>query len=383
MSNHEQTSFYGDEVFPDELLPAIDLRLLAHNTYSTSLDWGATPLNTYHDPRLISHQEQVRDELEKRSLDVPPEVGYIPPEIQQYVAQNFMSRFNGRTMANIDNFSRRLRPNLVEFDIEDRMVLAKAMWGQANPAELLHVRCVFGMASVELGCLSHPYGVLTDQDKLDDMRGSVKEAILMFGGELAVREMDAAQGNFEDLEEGLDGRDVFAVKQADNTYYGGDHIHHLQKVVLVTRKRNLGLLPDGSIVRERSSFIVRVDEESGFDQELAAKMRKVKLTYNDRAMERLAKIGNIDQVLPPMIANREFGTVIPLSTTVYAFNRVTDARIGARDKRIKEEVQHQRELDRQQLETEEQTDGEQSETLSRISPRTFGGMLLGRLRRPH
>lgn len=376
MSNYEQAWFSRDETFPDELLPAIDLRILAAHPYSTSLDWGATPLNTYHDPALINQQEQVRDKLEQRSLEVPPEVGEIPPEIQRYVAQNFMSRFNGRTMANIDNFSRRLRSNLAEFDMQDRMVLTKAMWGQANPAELLHVRCAFGMASVELGCLSHPYGVLTDQDKLDDMRDSVRGAISLFGGELAIKETDETTGGFEDLEEGLDGRDVFAIKRADNTQYSGDQMHHLQKVFLVTRKRNLGLLPDGSIIRERSSFIVRIDEDSKYDQEIAAKMRKVRLTYNERAMERLARISEIDRLLPPMIANREFGTVIPLSTTVYAFNRLTDERIKARDRQRRQEELRLRELRREaaaQLEDNDDTE--------ETPARSFGARLLSLLRR--
>lgn len=335
MSEYGNNSFGRGEKSPDDILPPVDLELLATNLRSDSLNWGATPLNTYHDPELYRQQEEIRNKLEERSREVPSDVGYIPQYIRKYVTDNFLTRFNGRTMANFDNFSQRLRDDLAECDEIDRDILEKAMWGRATPAELLYVRCAFGMASIELGCLTHPYGVLTDQDKLDEMRGSVKDAILMLGGDLAVKD-EKVLGGIDGDEEGLDGRDVFSVKRADNTLYG-EPMDHVQRLIVLTRKRNLGRLPDGSIVRERSSFILRIGEDAEFNQEAAQRMREVKLTYNDDAMRMLAEAGNIAEELPPMIAGRKFGTIIPLSTTVYAFNRLTDTRIKTRDEQRKEE----------------------------------------------
>lgn len=361
MSNYERTLFRGDGEFPDELLPAVDLRILAGNAYSSSLDWGATPLNSYHDPVLGERQKEVREALEQRVHAIPEGVGEIPDDIQRYVAESFLWRFNGRTMANIDNFSRRLHADATQFDAADRMVLEKAMWGQATPAELMYARCKFGMASIELGCITHPYGAYTDN--LEEMQDAVREAMEMFGAQPLGR---------DELE------NVFKVKWADNMANGKKKSSTVQRAFMVTRKRNYGELPDGTTIRERSSFIVRIDPDSDFDQKIAQNMQKVHLVHNPDAMKHLAIAGKIDQTIPPFIRDKVFGTVIPLSTTMYAFNRTTEERIQERDQMRREEL-----LVRRQRETEEDASHEGDQTAADAAmSRSLGSRLLGLVRLP-
>lgn len=313
---------------PDERLPEVEWGLLAANRLSDSLNWGATPLNTYYNKELRCQQDKVRDELEARSKEVPPEVGYVHPSIQRHVTQNFMARFSGRTMANFDHFSRRLHTAEGKFNEKQNELLEKAIWGHATPAELLRVRADYGIASIELGCLTHPYGVLTDQDKLDEMRSSVREAILLLGGELSITDPETLEA-MGSVEEGLDGRDVFAVKQADNTFETSQPADYAKRLVLVTRKRMHGRLPDGTVVCERSSFDLDIGEGSKFDAKAAKRMRGIKLTHIDEklAMKMMTEAAELPEHLPNLIAQREFSTVVPLSTTVYGFNKRTLTRI--------------------------------------------------------
>ena len=337
MSQHERHSPIGEEKFSDELLPdTIDFAALAENVSITpfnSLDWGATPLNAYHDPTLSRQQTNVRKKLEQRARFVPPEVGEIPAEVRGYVAQNFLTRFNGRTLANFDNFSSRIRTDLSELDVDDHTILDKAMWGRATPAELLYLRCKLGMASIELGCITHPYG--THTANVEEMRDSVRAAMRMFM-------VDDEPTEEEDLEW------IFAVKQADNLLNKNQSMY-LRSAFVVTRKRDFGVLLDGSKVRERTSFVVRVDDESEFDQAVANNMRRVPLIHNNDAMKHLTIAGKLNKVLPPLVKEKRFGTVIPLSTTIYAFNRQTEARIEMRDKEIEQELAMQRAPERARI----------------------------------
>jgi len=338
MSQHERYSPIGEEKFPDELLPdTIDFAALADNVRITpfnSLDWGATPLDAYHDQILSRQQTNVRKKLEQRARFVPPEVGEIPEEVRAYVAQNFLTRFNGRTLANRDNFSRRIHTDPSEFTADEEMVLHKAMWGHATPAELLYLRCKLGMGSIELGCITHPYG--THTANVEEMRDSVRAAMRMFM-------VDDEPTEEEDLEW------TFAVKQADNLLDSQNQSMYLRSAFVVTRKRDFGVLLDGSKVRERTSFVVRIDDESEFDQAVANNMRRVPLMRNNDAMRHLTIAGKLDKVLPPFIKEKRFGTVIPLSTTIYAFNRQTEARIETRDKEIEQELAMQRAPERARI----------------------------------
>jgi hypothetical protein len=323
-SNEQPSSSYsGDFLTATSVKDALEF--FSMNETSTALEWGASPLNAFHDPELWESQEQVKRELEERTLFVPDSLTDIPDDIQEYVNSSFVVRFTNRLMANYDNFSLRLVKSYEEFSQDDQEALVtleeRAIRGKASPAELLYFRQLTGIASIELGCLTHPYG--NSIELLDEMRASVTEAATMLGGEL------------------LDTPDVLAVKQADNVYLRQPEAF-VKDSILMTRKRDLAELPDGSIVRERSSFVVRIDEQSGFSQRRAQSIRKIPLFANPNWRKHLAIAGDLDNTVPPFLESNDFKVAIPLSTTIYAFNRGTEEEVDVRDQLAKQELGEQR-----------------------------------------
>jgi hypothetical protein len=323
-NNESTSSSYGGN-FSNTASVKDVLEILAVNEKSTALGWGASPLNAFHDPELWEAQEQVKHELEGRTLSVPNELTAIPEDIQEYVNSSFVPRFTNRLMANYDNFRQRLVTNYDDFSEEDQDYLAdleeRALRGKASPAELIYFRQITGIASIELGCLTHPYG--NSIELLNDMRMSVSEASKMLNGEL------------------LDSPQVLAVKQPDNVYMK-DREPFVKDSILMTRKQDLAVLPDGSIVRERSSFVLRIDEASDFDQKRAQNMRKIPLFNNPDWNKHLMIAGDLENTVPPYLEDNDFKVAIPLSTTIYAFNKDTKEDVKARDQLVKEQLKVER-----------------------------------------
>ncbi len=276
------------------------LAVIALNQKSDAPNWGATPLNQYFDNETNEHQMNVKQILEERTVYMPPELGEIPTDVQSFVTSSFIARFTSRGMANFDNFGQRLVRSSDGILPEQESLIERAITGDASPAEIIYVRKLLGIGSAELGCLTHPYG--KNIQALEDMRASVEVAVMLHKGRM------------------LDEDDVYKVKQADNLYF--THMTRSMKdAFLMTRKRDLAVLPDDSVVRERSSFIIRIDEASEFDQRLADNIRKVVVHNNPSWTEHIAKAGRLNEVVPPMLENNEFAKAIPLSTTIYNFDR--------------------------------------------------------------
>lgn len=287
-----------------------DLALFAQNRKSVSSNWGATPLNQYFDEAINEQQMNIKHILEIRTASVPSELESIPVDIRSFATSSFIARFTNRGMANFDNFGKRLVRENDGLLPEQERLIERAIVGDASPAELIYVRKLLGIGSVELGCLTHPYG--NNIDALDDMRASTIHAALLHGGRL------------------LDEDDVYKVKQTDNLYF--THMTRtMREAFLMTRKRDIAVLPDDSVVRERSSFVIRIDKDSGFDQKLADNIRKVVIHNNPFWTDHITKAGKLDTVVPPMLERNEFTKAIPLSTTIYNFDRTTMQKIDIRD----------------------------------------------------
>lgn len=290
----------------------VDFDMVMKNPASDALHWGAPPLNMYSSSDLFAIHEAARGELEARSISAPDDLAEIPPGVQSYVHQNFMSRYMGRVMANFDNYTQRLKKDSDGIDSKVIAMHDRAVVGTASPAELLCVRSAYGIGSIGLGCAIIPYGNSIEQ--LESMRDTVAEAILMMNGEL------------------LDSKPVLKLKQTDTVVNPGEN-GHLKDAFLMTRKRDLGRLPDGTIVRERSSFVIRIDEASGFDQELAERMRRVDAELSKNLRPDVPKnkhwgttvmtVGMLKKKVPPLLETNDFAAAIPLSTTIYAFNTGT------------------------------------------------------------
>lgn len=278
------------------------------------LTWGATPLNPYYDGVLLQ-QAEVSRVLTRHAQDAPKD---IPPHIAEYAANIFISRFRGREGANYDNYQFALKKEVFDEAASPQLteIHDRALRGHANPAELILLRDQAEMGSVELGCVSHSYGGEHIHDYLRVMRDAIDDTIDLYGGEhLQATRYRVKSFNFTDD-------------------------HRLGDALTMTRKRDLGVLPDGTKIRERSSFIVRLDAASGFNQDLAAAMRQVSLLDDTVWPEGLMRAGQLDKVVPPLLAANNFTTIIPLATTVYAYNKETVAQVE-RQKELDSTHMHQ------------------------------------------
>jgi hypothetical protein len=269
------------------------------------ITYGATP---YDDIISLSNQQDV---LANRQILLGLiRIGF-PSFISQYVQKTFNARFWARLAANDENFSTRLlHENLDEVDLRLRPMIDRGRIGKASPAELMLIRDQLGIRSLEVACLTHPYGD-NIKEQLPQMRESVRAAVEVLGG------------TFDETPQPR-----YAVKEVLRDEAGKP------VAVLMTRKRDVGVVPNGTddstaIVRERSSFIVRIDDESRFKQ----------LHYDENIIDTFANIADQDKATQKeslehftstieMFINFDvFAEAIPLATTTYVFDRRTTAMV--------------------------------------------------------
>lgn len=274
-------------------------KMLTEAPAGDPLTHGATPLD-----RIATVDRQVAVRNNRQQLaDTPPVDLDIPGPIVKQVSSTFCKRFEDRGIANDENFHTCLqKDHLDEFDIETQAMLDRARFGEASPAELLYLRNVLGIRSIELACLTHPYGQGIAED-LQPMRDAVQYGI-----------------------EKLDGMyfpeapPTFAIKEA---IIEGDKLIGL----VITRKRLIGMMPDDTAVRERSSFILRMDSTE-IDDSMRQKL--LRYDYADPAWEKkLIDETELEYIIKDLLANDKFGDAIPISTTIYAYNQRTASEVYA------------------------------------------------------
>lgn len=278
--------------------------------------FGATPLNH---AAAYEQQYSLRVTLAELLEDDFPEG--IPDAIVEYMKDTFASRFIGRGTANQENYlsSLRSREELDDDPFLQDMV-TRAELGHASPSELLVVQQLLGIRSVELACLTHPYGKKIEL--LEPMRYAVGENIKMLGGE-----------HFENPEA------RYRVKGFAGEW--GDY----SQGVLMTRKRIIGTMPDGTIICERSSFVLRLDDESVVSKStleaITTAVAKLDGKTNDWQHEAVIA-GNLDDITTELLGNNVFSHAIPVSTTVYAYNLETGQLVkekAAKERAIRSEAE--------------------------------------------
>ena len=271
----------------DELLAEIEAALRG-----SDITFGATPFDMIF--AAASQQAVLQNRLELFSKSQPD----IPTVINDYARDTFVKRFWQRLKANDEN----LMTSLLfrgECDVDERILpmIERGKSGGASPAELMLLRNLLGTRSLEVACLSHPNGEGIEQ--LVDMRLAVKEAVLILEGEYD----DNPTPRYSTKE---------VIYDKDGTPVG----------VFMTRKRDIGLLPDETVIRERFSFILRTDELSDFRDR-----------FGDERVEEFIRISSLDKAAS-QIALQPFNDTISLflennnktqvnssSTTIYAFNQ--------------------------------------------------------------
>ncbi|MDB5168313.1 MAG: hypothetical protein JWO55_571 [Candidatus Saccharibacteria bacterium] len=282
------------------------------------LEWGATPLTTIGRQDVAGMQLRVFDALIDRTEKSAPID--VPEELRQFVLHSFMNRFHGRAQNNQISYSERLKQ---DFEGLDPLILnmhERAITGQATPVELLIVRREFGLRSIELARLTHPYGDRIEQ--LDRMRHAVEYGIL------------ANDGIVFKSEEDQDVR--YKIRSLSRDAETPEEIKH---GFLMTRRRKIGVEGDDTHIHERSSFVVRMDEVGGLDVELINEMSKVKLTKDETWIEDIAAAVKLEEIIPALLKKNNFHTIIPLSTTVYAYNKTTGAEIEREKERNRDRME--------------------------------------------
>ena len=325
----EQESSRQEVVLPDyepHLLEDIHvlLEIARLNPRGEPGTFGSTPLDK---AKTKMDQLILLDDLLQYTYAVPTGV---PLDIADYNCETFGDRFKRRMDANDENYTTSiLHKEAFENDAEIQEVIERAEIGHAAPAELLVIRQLLGIRSVELACLTHPYGERIEE-YLELMRDTVQDAITSLGGEY----FEDAQPTYR-LKEVLlsttsdaDITELYGLKSsqalADAEKYGG------VRGLLMTRKREIGRMPDGTIIRERSSFILRADENGVVSEDAIKAMADLPMQPNWDDLVAIA--GGLDGLSTDLLKNNEYSLAIPVATTIYAFNPETAQQVAKREK---------------------------------------------------
>ena len=273
---------------------------------------GATPLDQL---RTFRQQDALLKELLEYTYGVPDGISL---QLAAYIHETFGDRFNSRATANNDNYTTSLLNKSVYEDNTAIMeVIDRGETGHASAAELLLVQKLLGIRSVELACLTHPYGERMDP-LLYEMRDLVAMSILALGGELSeevepnfrVKEVILNDVPVEKWAEVYTLNNTQRLALADN--YGGI------SGFLMTRKREIGRMPDGTIIKERSSFVLRADSESPVTQRDIDAMREVPFSCDWQ--DEVVKAAHLDEIAGTLLHMNEHTFAVPLASTIYAHN---------------------------------------------------------------
>lgn len=263
---------------------------------SDPLTWGATPLD-----RVSTLHQQLDLVVSLQELtyrDIPDDVDM---EMIDFVHTTFASRFHGRGEANEENYMTALNPCDVIFSPSIIEMFKHGENGHASPAELLLTRQLKGIRSVELACLTHPYGKRIEE-LLEEMREAVQVQVEFMGGSY-----------YEEPETRYRVKEIIGYEKGKEK---------LDKGVLMTRKRTLGIMPDGTIIKERSSFVLRLDEATP----LTAAERKAceDVDLSQLGWQRkLVVVAKLDEMAGTLMEMNEYSLAIPIATTIYAYNPET------------------------------------------------------------
>ena len=286
------------------------------------LSWGATPLAGAEHPDVRDLQDKVVQPLllHRVETSAPKDT---PPFIRSFMEHSFLMRFAGRASKNYDSYVERLVHDIPEDAGPDiALYEQRALRGTASPEELIIVRRTLGMRAIELARLTHPYGVMYDQ--LDAMRDDVATAISNQGGIVF---------DPEDYSEKYKLRATGLLLDPENK----EQVMSL----LITRRRDFGMVDDDTLDMERTSFIIPVHEGSSYDPRLSAQMRKVSMVNNPNRIQELEEVGRISEVVPEILNAKDFKAAIPQSTTNFVFNRTTDEQIEQRKAAITSQNQRE------------------------------------------
>ncbi len=245
--------------------------------------------------------------------------------IDKYLEKKSLERFVDRCIANDENYRRSLSPSPFDESQErnispiQQSVEQRADAGLASPAELIALQAINKVGSIELASLTHNYGLGLEYQ--EEMQDSVKEAVRFMGG--IVYEDPEEVFSIDDV---VNDESAYSEEMAEQYKYltwaeklAQREVYGPAEGMLLTRKRTIGQLPDGTLVRERTSFILNA--ESSLLNE-AVYEQLITTTAGDHVgREAIHSIEGANDLLKFYLDTNDFSKIILVSSTIYSFNR--------------------------------------------------------------
>lgn len=268
--------------------------------------WAASPIDLYRNDEIRQQQLSVGRLLVERAEEAGEVLG-LSKGLSEAISVSTIQRFHYESTLNLCNYTDRL--NEVPEDIDNMSLeflgsYERSMNGTATPYDLLQVRSSLGMASIELAKLSHVGGIGIDD--LDVMRQSVRSGVSELGGVMY---------DEDDVEVSL------SLISNDSLMLGAENGLN---AITMTRKRLIGEMEDGTSIREKSQFVLRIDEESGFDQKVAARIRSFEIKDGETWRSHIVGISGFEDAVMEALEKDRYEVAIPLVTTIYGYNKETE-----------------------------------------------------------
>lgn len=290
-----------------------DKRIIRH-----SLGTGATPLTTTNRPEVAKRQEKVERKLRGR---IASNLKDRSPLIRKFAEQNFLARFARRLDRNRASYDTRLVEEVPE---EICAPHERVLVGDGSPSEALTVMLALRMRSIELARLTHPDTDMQNNPELDGMRSDVYDAVLEHGGRY-----------YDDIRTDYELTNIDTVVPCEEELADGRPVENtaVREGVMVTAKRHIAELPDGTKVVERTSYIIDLNE---LPSEISSVIRSVNTLNNENSLQEITDAAQLDTLFPYLIERgAEETSVIPISTTVYAYNETIAQRIADQQSQLK------------------------------------------------
>ena len=275
---------------------------------------GAAPAHPFRDEYIKNQQIDIESEFLKLYSTPPTD---MPEEFVRVILDDYVINGQRRKMENYEAYMKFVEGGKpVSEEMIPTIILFEG--GHATVDQIADVAVGTDIESLEFGKDSHPYGYRMNY--LKDLRSDTNAAIESHGG--VVYPSISPYRSITVLPK--------VERYDDGSPFG------LQRIVgfIVKYKRDIGRIPvpgtDEFVhVVERQIAAYRVDEASGFDQQVLAEMHRLSDTYPKRIqwdrssqpnfLERLKRTGCQDYIEAAVQQDSLEDFVVPVSTTIYGF----------------------------------------------------------------
>lgn len=291
MANIEKPEPSRDDCESSYLMTPVEIELFCDNPRGEPLEWGVAPLSA--DCEIAKQQNDIRRKLQER-FDQRPDG--VPKDLADFVEETHLSHSARREEFNRFNYFCRAKESLDDVGQSERDIINRAESGQASPADLLYVQKLLGIASIELGNVTHPYG--NHAESIEPMRQAIAQAVRICGGKI----------NDEP-------RSVYEAFSSDNLRNPDK-----SKYLSVTCETVLGELADGIKVIERNLSVLQTE---AIDRDFADDIKSIEVEYGEESYKSWrAEASSLCQDIIPRLRNSVDSTaIVPVSTVIIARNK--------------------------------------------------------------